>query len=108
MGDDEYEGKPTEYGWAVPYDIATIVYFIGNNDTFIVRLDDMLGLHGQAFTEIGNELSFLTPYLYNFVNANYKTAETTRYLINTKYYTGPSGLCGNSDAGAIQAWLFFA
>lgn len=106
-GDDEYEGKPVEYGWAVPHDIATLIDFIGDNDTFIARLDDMFGLNGQAFADIGNEPSFLTPYLYNFVNANYKTTETIRYLINTKYSTGPSGLPGNSDAGAMQAWLFF-
>lgn len=106
-GDDEYEGKPVEYGWAVPHDIATLVDFIGSNDTFITRLDDMFGLHGQSFADIGNEPSFLTPYLYNFVNANYKTAETVRYLIDTKYSTGPSGLPGNSDAGSMQAWLIF-
>lgn len=67
----------------------------------------MFGLNGQEFADIGNEPSFLTPYLYNFVNANYKTTETIRYLINTKYSIGPSGLPGNSDAGAMQAWLFF-
>lgn len=80
--------------------------FIGDNDTFTTSLDDMFGLNGQVFAEIGNEPSFLTPYLY-FANANYKTAEPIRYLINTKYSTGPSGLPGNSDAGSMQAWLFF-
>lgn len=106
-GDAEYEGKPVEYGWAVPFDIETLVKLIGSNETFISRLDDMFGLHGKEFADIGNEPSFLTPYLYNYVNANHKTAETIRYLVDTKYSTGPSGLPGNSDAGSMQAWLFF-
>ncbi|RLV88589.1 putative secreted glycosidase [Meyerozyma sp. JA9] len=105
--DDEYEGKPVEYVWAVPHDIASLVDLMGGNETFSQRLDDMFGLHGQGFADIGNEPSFLTPYLYNYVNAQHKSVELIRYLVNTKYSPGASGLPGNSDAGAMQAWLLF-
>lgn len=105
---DEYEGKPIEYGWAVPHDIAGLIELIGDNQTFITRLDDMFGLKGHSYADIGNEPSFLTPYLYNYVNAQSKTVETLRYIINHLYSTGASGLPGNSDAGAMQAYLFFA
>ncbi|ANB14763.1 hypothetical protein AWJ20_2370 [Sugiyamaella lignohabitans] len=98
-GDDEYEGKPVEYGFAVPHDIATLVEYAGGDQTFIKRLDDMFGVYGGAVLgDIGNEPSFLTPFLYNFVNAQYKTVETTRYLINNHFNSGNSGLPGNSDA----------
>lgn len=106
-GNDEYEGKPVEYSWAVGHDIKSLVKLMGGNDTFVKRLDDMFQLHGQGFADIGNEPSFLTPYLYNFVNAQHKTVELVRYLVNTKYAPGPAGLPGNSDAGAMQAWLLY-
>lgn len=107
--DDEYEGKPVEYGWSVPWDIETLKSFIGSDDDlFARRLDDMFALHGSEVADIGNEPSFLTPYLYNYVNRNHRTVETIRYLINHKFSIGPAALPGNSDAGAMQAWYFFA
>ena len=64
--DDEYEGKPVEYGWAVPYDMRTLLAFIGSEEIFERRLDDMFSFHGyEDVADIGNEPSFLTPYLYN-------------------------------------------
>lgn len=107
-GDDEYEGKPIEYGWSVPWDIETLKNLIGSNDTFVKRLDDMYALYGsEDIVDVGNEPSFLTPYLYNYDNKNYKTVNTIRYIINSKFSNGKKGLPGNSDAGAMQAWYLF-
>lgn len=105
--DDEYEGKPIEYGWAVPHDILTLKAFIGSDEIFAQRLDDMFGLYGDGIADIGNEPSFLTPYLFNFINRQFRTSETIDYLIENKFLTGVKGLPGNSDAGAMQAWLWF-
>lgn len=105
--DDEYEGKPIEYGWAVPHDIQSLKEFIGPDELFMRRLDDMFDLYGDGIADIGNEPSFLTPYLFNFINAQYRTSETLGYLIDHKFLLGPKGLPGNSDAGAMQAWLWF-
>lgn len=105
--DDQYEGKPVEYGWAIPHDIQTLKEFIGSDKVFMERLDDMFELHGKGLADIGNEPSFLTPYLFNFINAQYRTSETLNYLINNRFTTGVKGLPGNSDAGAMQAWLWF-
>ncbi|ONH69095.1 hypothetical protein BON22_1369 [Cyberlindnera fabianii] len=107
-GDIAYEGKPLEYGWTVPHDIETLKNFIGDDQTFSARLDDMFSLYGRGFADIGNEPSFLTPYLYNFVNNATRTAETIRFLMNTNFSTGINGLPGNSDAGAMQSWMFWA
>lgn len=107
-GDDEYEGKPVEYLWAVPFDIETLKTLIGSDSTFEKRLDDMYALYGaEDIADVGNEPSFLTPYLYNYINKNHKTVATTRYIIHTKFGSGVKGLPGNSDAGAMQAWYFF-
>lgn len=105
---DIYEGTPIEYGWSVPHDVETLKKFIGTDDLFVKRLDDMFGLYGKLIADIGNEPSFLTPYLYNFVRKQYRTVETIRYLVDNYYGTGPLGLSGNSDAGSMQLWLFWA
>ncbi|AGO10688.1 AaceriADR339Cp [[Ashbya] aceris (nom. inval.)] len=106
--DDAYEGKPVEYGWAVPHDMETLRGLIGSEDVFVQRLDDMFGLYGDALADLSNEPSFLTPYLYNYVNRHDRTVETIHYLLQNNFKPGPKGLPGNSDAGAMQAWLFFA
>lgn len=107
-GDDEYEGSPIEYGFSVPHDTETLIEYMGGNETFVQRLDDMFGLYGgDPLADIGNEPSFLTPFLYNFVNAQYKTVETTRFLVNSHFGPGNKGLPGNSDAGAMQSWLIW-
>ncbi|RCK59290.1 hypothetical protein Cantr_07713 [Candida viswanathii] len=106
--DDEYEGKPIEYGWSVPFDMQTLKSFMDDDDEFIQRLNDMYGLHGTEIVDVGNEPSFLTPFLYNFVNEQYRTVELVRYIVYTYFKTGKSGLPGNSDAGAMQSWLVFS
>ena len=106
--DDEYEGSPLEYGWAVPHDISSLLSFIGLNETFQLRLDDMFRLYGNGYANIGNEPSFLTPYLYNYINNNDRTSETLNYLTTVEFQTGVKGLPGNSDAGSMQSWLWFA
>ncbi|CDO94622.1 unnamed protein product [Kluyveromyces dobzhanskii CBS 2104] len=107
--DDEYEGKPVEYGWTVPFDMQELQKYIGSDAMFEKRLDDMYALHGhENLVNIGNEPSFLTPYLYAYINRQDKTSELVDWIVNTKFKTGPGGLPGNSDAGAMQAWLTFA
>lgn len=108
-GDDEYEGKPVEYGWTVPFDMGTLLEYIGSPETFERRLDDMYKLNGhENVVDIGNEPSFLTPYLYTYINKQDKTSELVNWIIDTKFKSGCDGLPGNSDAGAMQAWLTFA
>lgn len=55
----------------------------------------------------GNEPSFTTPYLYNFVGRQDMTVNTTRYLGKTYYGVRPNGLPGNSDAGAMESWILW-
>ncbi|KAK6462785.1 glycosyl hydrolase family 92-domain-containing protein [Scheffersomyces coipomensis] len=108
--DDEYEGKPIEYGWTVPFDMTTLISFIGSNETFITRLNDMYALHGHnpQIVDVGNEPSFTTPFLYNYVNQQYRSVELIRYIVDRHFGLGAKGLPGNSDSGAMQSWLFFS
>lgn len=106
--DDEYEGKPIEYGWSIPFDMETLFSFMQNEDEFIQRLNDMYPLYGNKIVDVGNEPSFLTPFLYNFVNQQYRTVELVRFIVYTYFDTGKNGLPGNSDAGSMQSWLIFS
>lgn len=116
-GNDEYEAKPIEYGWSMLYDMETLIEFINHNNNdkdndaslVIQRLDDMYLLHGhEKIVDVGNEPSFATPYLYNFINQQYRSVELVRYIMNTYFKAGESGLPGNSDAGSMQSWVIFA
>ncbi|SCU96991.1 LANO_0E14906g1_1 [Lachancea nothofagi CBS 11611] len=106
--DDAYMGLPIEYGWAVPRDVETLKSFIGSDETFKQRLDDMFGLYGDGYADSLNEPSLMTPFLYNFINQQFRTSETLDYLIDKKFSVGPKGLPRDSGAGSMQAWLWFA
>lgn len=103
-GDDEYEGKPVEYGFAVPHDIKGLIELIGDNQTFITRINDLYPLHGEKIADVGNEPSFLTPFLFNFVQEQWRTVELTRYIMQKDF---AKNLPGNSDGGALQGWMIF-
>lgn len=55
----------------------------------------------------GNEPSFTTPYLFNFINRQDLTVLYTRRFAQAFYSLGPDGLPGNSDAGAMETWLLW-
>ncbi|CAK9437354.1 uncharacterized protein LODBEIA_P17320 [Lodderomyces beijingensis] len=107
-GNDEYEGKPVEYGFAVPHDIAKLIQLVGSSETFAKRIDDLYPLHGKKIADVGNEPSFLTPFLYNFVNEQWKSVELVRYIMQHDFHFGVKSLPGNSDGGAMQAWVIFS
>jgi putative alpha-1,2-mannosidase len=67
-----------------------------------------LGVNGLGITtimNIGNEPDFATPYLYNYLNKQWKSVAQSRQLANTYVRDAPHGVPGNSDAGALNSWL---
>lgn len=56
----------------------------------------------------GNEPSFMTPFLYNYVPGHqYKAVNQTRAIVDQFYSDRRFGYPGNIDAGAIPSWLVF-
>ncbi|TVY51721.1 putative secreted glycosidase [Lachnellula cervina] len=117
-----YEALPWEYSWTVPFDMETLINFMGGNNATESRLDSMfipglrtngVGIGGQngAGTTLfnpGNEPSFSTPLLYNYLpGRQWKTVLQTRNIVNTYYNSGKSGLPGNSDSGALDSWMLW-
>ncbi|KAH8917271.1 glycoside hydrolase family 92 protein [Atractiella rhizophila] len=102
-GDDTYEASPWEYSFSLPHDIAKLITLMGGDDNFVSRLDTTFQL---GLNNVGNEPSFLTPFLYNYVNGKqYKTVNVTRSIVNRYFGISSSGLPGNSDAGSMQSYL---
>ena len=117
-----YEALPWEYSWTVPFDMQSLIQFMGGPETMEQRLDTMFipglrtgsvgsgGTNGVGTTIFnpGNEPSFQTPFLYNYLSQRqYKSVLRSRDTVNQYYSTTPSGLPGNSDAGAVDSWLIW-
>ncbi|KAJ7491252.1 glycosyl hydrolase family 92-domain-containing protein [Mycena latifolia] len=118
-GDLTYEALIWEYSFTVPHDVAALIQKMGGAEAFEARLDASFvnGLSagsgasntaGTALFNPGNEPSFATPFLYNYIpGKQYKSVEKTRYIVNTYYTLQNDGIPGNQDAGAMATWLLW-
>jgi predicted alpha-1,2-mannosidase len=114
--DPYYEALPWEYSFAAIHDVATMVNFSGGADTFTRRLDTFFqpgnnppsatgtALFNYTLMNPSNEPDFTTPYLYHFVGRPDLSVQRSKFIANSYYSTGKSGLPGNSDAGAMETW----
>ncbi|KAG8747635.1 hypothetical protein FRC10_000178 [Ceratobasidium sp. 414] len=116
----------------IPHDTAALIKLMGGPEAFERRLDasfvDGFGTGagpantaGTALFNPGNEPSFQTPFLYNYINGKqYKTVEKTRYIITlslglesreTKVCFTNEIACvfveADLDAGAMATWLLW-
>ena len=55
----------------------------------------------------GNEPSFTSPFLFNFVDRQDLTVNHSRTIAKSYYSATPGGLPGNSDAGAMESWVLW-
>lgn len=114
-----YEATPFEYSFVVPHDLETLIDFMGGPTNFESRLDYIfmpntsqqnLGANGagiDTIMNIGNEPDFATPYLYNYLNKQFKSVQRSRALANQYFRNANYGVPGNSDAGALNSWLIW-
>ncbi|KAK9414058.1 putative Glycoside hydrolase family 92 protein [Seiridium unicorne] len=103
-GDYYYEALPIEYSFNAHHDIDHLITLCGGTDAFIDRLEIMFS---DGFFNPGNEPSFTTPYLFNFVGRQDLTVYYTRWYAKNYYSPTPTGLPGNSDAGAMESWILW-
>lgn len=103
-GDYYYEATPWEYSFNAHHDIDTLISYSGGADNFVARLQ---AFFANGLFNPGNEPSFTTPYLFNFVGRQDLTVNTTRSVAKQYYSATPAGLPGNSDAGAMESWILW-
>ena len=99
------ESTPWIFSFFVPHDVPALVELMGGEAAFIDRLDQF---YAEGHDDMGNEPGFHIPWLYNYVGQPAKTQEQVRRLIAAHFSTGPDGLPGNDDSGAMSAWLVLA
>ena len=107
--DNFYEATTWTYSLYVPQDIRGLIQIAGGASDFKKRLD-LFFAPGDAQRyryDVGNEPGFLAPYLYNWIGEQSSTAKTIRAILPASYHTGPDGLFGNDDSGAMGSFLVF-
>lgn len=117
--DESYEGTAFEYSFVIPHDVERVIELMGGLQHFESRLDYVfkpntsgvdLGVNGLGITtinNIANEPDFGTPYLYNYLNKQWKSVQRSRQLATDFYFNTTNGIPGNSDAGALNCWLIW-
>jgi putative alpha-1,2-mannosidase len=55
----------------------------------------------------GNEVSFASPYLFNFAGRQDLSVSTSRRIARSRFAPTDGGLPGNGDSGAMQSWLLW-
>lgn len=116
-GNGFVEGTAAQYTWMVPHNPAGLFSAMGNTATAVDRLDAffhhadgswaLTGSGGEK-SELDNEPSVNVPYLYAYAGAPHKTQETVRAAMTRLWSTGPGGIPGNDDLGAMSSWYVFA
>ena len=106
------EGNATQYTWFVPHDVAGLARLLGGERATIARLDrfhaDLDASHLAPHAWLGNEPSFGTPWLYNWLGAPWRTQSVVRRAVNTLFRPLPAGLPGDDDLGALSAWYVWS
>ncbi|KAL3418852.1 glycosyl hydrolase [Phlyctema vagabunda] len=117
---DIYEAKVWETAFAAaPHDMGRIIALMGGDDAFVRRLDasflpgfgTSVGANNDAGSSLynpGNEPSFSTSFLYNYVpGMQWKTVNQSRSIVDNFYSDAKNGYPGNIDGGALPSWLVF-
>ncbi len=99
-----YEALSAEYSLSIPHDVSGLVEACGGKDAFIKRLDTFFA---NNHYNVANEPSFMTPYLYHWVDRPDLSMERVNQIVNDNYDDTPNGLPGNDDSGAMSSWLVF-
>ena len=99
-----YEALSAEYSLSIPHDVLGLVELCGGKEAFINRLHTFFA---NKHYNVANEPSFMTPYLYHWVDRPDLSVARIRQIVNDNYDDTPLGLPGNDDSGAMSSWLVF-
>jgi predicted alpha-1,2-mannosidase len=104
-GDTFYEGDSWTYSTFVPQDVAGLIAVSGGTTRFVDRMDAFFTL--PQHYDVSNEPGFLAPYLYLWAGRPDRTQSQLRAILAQSYHSGPKGLPGNDDSGAMSSWYAF-
>ncbi|MGE5242872.1 MAG: GH92 family glycosyl hydrolase [Betaproteobacteria bacterium] len=111
------EGSSAQYTWMVPFDPRGLFDAMGGTPRALARLDAFfhnpdgswaLTTLGGLHTEMDNEPSTATPWLYDYTGRPDRAQETVRQAMLALWSDSPHGIPGNDDLGAMSAWFVWA
>lgn len=119
------ENNAYTYNWSVQHDLAGLAELMGGKPAAEARLDELFradlgrsryeffsvfpdstGMVGQY--SMGNEPSFVTPYIYNHLGAPWKTQKRVRQLLLAWFTDTYLGIPGDEDGGGMSAFVVFS
>ena len=116
--DDEFvEGSGAQYRWMVPFDPEGLFETLGGRAKALGELDrffrDSNGhwavtKAGPLHSELDNEPSIASPWLYDFAGAPWKTQAVVREAMRQIWTNSPNGISGNDDLGEMSSWYVWA
>jgi predicted alpha-1,2-mannosidase len=116
--DEEFvEGSGAQYRWMVPFDPAGLFASLGGRDKALAALDTFfrdpdghwaVTKAGPLHSELDNEPSIASPWLYDFAGAPWKTQAVVREAMRKIWTNSPNGISGNDDLGEMSSWYVWA
>lgn len=111
------EGNAEHWRWFVPHDLEGLVNLFSSPQDFEKKLsaffDNHVPFHEKFKSSLpnpyywaGNEVTMLTPYLFNMANCTY-TQYWARKVLQMHFSTRPYGLPGNDDFGTMSSFVMF-
>jgi predicted alpha-1,2-mannosidase len=127
MGGRDYydENNGYTYTWDVPQDFRGLIALMGGTHKAEENLDQLfrepLGRSKYEFQakfpdstsmvgqfSMGNEPSFVIPYIYNRLGAPWKTQSRIRMLLESFFTDELQGIPGDEDGGGMSAFVVFS
>jgi predicted alpha-1,2-mannosidase len=127
MGGRDYydENNGYTYTWDVAQDFSGLFTLMGGTERAEANLDKLfrepLGRSKYEFQakfpdstsmvgqfSMGNEPSFVIPYIYNRLGAPWKTQKRIRMLLDTFFFDTLHGIPGDEDGGGMSAFVVFS
>lgn len=106
------EGNGAQYTWSVGHDPAGFIQLLGGAEAATEKLAEHLTELNAGFASpfafLGNEPSFYTPWLFNWMQRPDLTQATLRRALTELFNDGPGGYPGNDDLGTMSAYYLFA
>ncbi|KAF1940855.1 hypothetical protein EJ02DRAFT_378895 [Clathrospora elynae] len=102
---ETFESSAWEYMFFVPHDVGKVIELLGEEETFLRRLEFF---HTSGLADIGNEPVFLTVYMPHYAGRPGLSAKRVHSYIPSSFNTSYDGLPGNDDSGAMASFTILS
>lgn len=111
------EGSPAQYLWMIPFDGNGLKEIVGGDEVMATRLDNhfhkpdgswVLFRDSATYSDVSNQPSIASPWMYLFTGQAYKTQDTVRATIDLLWNNTTKGIPGQDDLGQMSSWYVFS